>query len=93
MSIKIKDAPDTNVKGTLKIPVGNVGDNEPHTITINNLKSWIQGGGIPWTSVTDKPVFVATTDLATVNGQILYGRRPPHRFSEGVEFRVGHCDG
>lgn len=73
MSIKIKDAPDTNVKGTLKIPVGNVGDNEPHTITINNLKSWIQGGGIPWTSVTDKPVFVATTDLATVNGQILYG--------------------
>lgn len=75
-SIKIKDAPNTSVTGSLKIPVGNVGDNEAHTISVTNLKSWITSntsGGIRWTDLVERPNFVETNFLKTVNGASLLG--------------------
>mgnify|MGYP007038178461 CR=1 FL=1 len=79
MSIKIKDAPTTSVTSTLRIPVGNVGDNEAHTITPSTLKTWILNGssggsgGIRWADLVDRPNFIDTASLKLVNGQSLVG--------------------
>lgn len=76
MSIKIKDAPTTTVKSTLMIPVGNVGDNEAHTITLSALKTWITSagsGGIRWTEILERPNVVTTDFIKTVNGSSIVG--------------------
>ena len=79
MSIKIKNAPTTTVKSTLKVPVGNVGDNNAHTITLSDLKTWMGstgsggGGGWRWAEVIDKPNLIQVGELKTINGQTIVG--------------------
>lgn len=71
-NVKIKDAPTTTVAANQKIPVGNVGDNDAHTITPNDFKSWIlsnDSGGITWNDLRGRPQFVERTQIGTINGQ------------------------
>ena len=71
-NVKIKDAPTTTVAANQKIPVGNLGDNDAHTITPNDFKSWIlsnDSGGITWNDLRARPQFVERTQIGTINGQ------------------------
>lgn len=89
MAEKIKDAPLTTVDANLRIPVGNVGDDLPHTITPALIKSWILdalSGGITWNDITNAPQFVQASQVATINGQSILNGNNLHVAADTISW-------